>query len=163
TGSAAGNSAHNLVDAVPLPDGKSVLWDRTGKGWVVQDTRSGGGVQRVDLGLADGAMLTVRPAAFAGGLLAPVSSGSVWLLDAATGDALNGSTPFQPETRPGAKVRWLPPLVIDERQFVAVDASRKSIYVARYEEKPKPFLAQSRAQEVDYEPAHAAVIGKTLL
>jgi hypothetical protein len=163
TTTAAGAAAQSFGNAVTMPENKSLLVDRSGKSWALQEARAGGGIQRVNLQAPGGNVISARPVAFGGGILAPLSGGSMWLLDAATGAPLGDTTPFQPETPPGAKVKWLPPLAVDERQFVAIDAARKTIYLARREEKPSPFLAQTRPLEVDYEPVSAAVLGKTLL
>lgn len=160
--STGGVAAQAYRDVVPLPEGKSLLRERSGKLWAIQEAQSGGAIQRVQL-QAQGGTLAARPASLGGGILAPLSQGGVWLLDAASGAPLGGTTPFQPETMPGAKIRWLPPLVVDERQFVAIDAARKTIYLARREEKPSPFLAQTRLLEVDYEPAYAALLDTSLL
>jgi hypothetical protein len=162
SGGISGPGAQAFGDAVVLPDMKAVLLERAAKGWALQEKRPGGAVQRVNLQV-DGDSIAARPAAFGGGILAPLARGSIWLLDPASGAALGGTTPFQPDTQPDTKGKWLPPLVVDERQFVAIDSARKTIYLARYEEKPKPFLALSRPLEVDYEPAHAALLGKTLV
>lgn len=159
----SGTEAQVLNAPLALPDGRSLFWTRSGRAWALQDARAGGTIQRVVLQADEGDRLAAKPAAFGGGVLAPVSRGAVWLLDPATGAALGGTTPFLPETAPNMQSRWLTPLVVDERQFVAVDAARKAIYLVRREEKPTPYLAQSRLMEVDYEPAFAALLEKTLL
>jgi outer membrane protein assembly factor BamB len=163
TSVAGGASVQAFGGSVALPDGKSLLWSRSGKLWALQDARAGGTIQRVALQAAEGDKLSAPPTGFGGGILAPLSQGAVWLLDPATGAPLAGTTPFQPDTMPGLKSRWLPPLVVDERQFVAIDTARKTIYLARREDKPMPFLAQSKLLEVDYEPVHAALLEKSLL
>lgn len=163
TTTAGGASIQSFGGALPLPEGKSLLWSRSGTLWALQDTRAGGMIQRVALQASEGDKLSAPPAPFGGGILAPLSQGAVWLFDAATGAPLAGTTPFQPDTMPGAKSRWLTPLVLDERQFVAIDAARKAVYLARREDKPMPFLAQSKVLEVDYEPVHGALLEKSLL
>jgi outer membrane protein assembly factor BamB len=161
--STTSGAAQSLSGAVPLADGKSLLWNRSGRTWVLQEMKAGGSLQRVNLQTGEGDFLSAPPVAWGGGILAPLAKGAVWLLDAATGAPLAGTTPFLPETMPGVNSRWLRPLVVDERQFVAIDAARKAIYLARREEKPMPFLAQTRLVEVDYEPVYGALVEKALL
>lgn len=163
TAASSGATLQSLAGAIPLPDGKTLLWSRAGTVWALEDLQGGGKIQRVSVQADEGDRLAAMPAAFGGGVLAPMSRGAVWLLDAATGGPLAGTTPFQPETMPGVQSRWLPPLVVDERQFIAIDAARKMIYLARREEKPMPFLAQSKLLEVDYEPISAVLLEKVLL
>jgi hypothetical protein len=163
TSTAGGATVQSFGGALALPDSKSLLWSRSGKLWALQDVRPGGSIGRIALQADEGDKLSAPPASFDGGVLAPLSRGAVWLLDPATGAPLAGATPFQPDTMPGVKSRWLTPLAVDERQFVAIDSARKTIYLARREDKPTPFLAQSKVMEVDYEPAHAALLEKSLL
>jgi outer membrane protein assembly factor BamB len=161
TGSVRGSLAERYGPAIPLPDGKFLFPERGGRRWLHYDPTKSGGIQKVGVQIPDA--ITTTPVPFAGGLLAPTSAGTVWHLDPFTGAPLGEATPFQPETSPEAKIGWLPPLVIDDRQFVIVDKERKTMYLARREEKPQPFLAESRHLDLDYEPVAAALVGKTIL
>lgn len=161
SGSAGGSFAQTYTQPIALPEGRWLFPERAGRKWLTYEGKPGAGVKRVDVQTPD--PISAQPAAFAGGVLAPLASGSIWLLDAATGAPLSGATPFQPPTEPDAKIKWLPPVVVDDRQFIAVDSSRRVVFLARREDKPQPFLAESRRVDLDFEPAHAALVSKTLL
>jgi len=161
TASAGGSFAQSYSPPIGLAGGRSLFLERAGKRWIVYEPRLGGTIKKVDAQTPDA--ISASPASFGGGVLAPLVGGSIWLLDVATGAPLSGATPFQPQTAPGAPVKWLPPLPIDERQFIAIDAGRKMMYLARREEKPTPFLAETRSVPLDDEPVYAAIVGKTLL
>jgi hypothetical protein len=152
-----------LSAQVALPGGGSIFPEILGTRWAVRAAGPSGAVRRVDVAVPADNVIAARPAAFGGGVLTPMSGGSLWLLDAETGEALSGATPFQPEITPNAKVKWLPPVVVDERQCVAVDAARKAIYLVRREEKPAVQLLQSRVVEVDYEPLAVGLLRNAIV
>jgi outer membrane protein assembly factor BamB len=161
TASGRGSASASYGRATPLPEGKYLFAEQQGRSWLLYDPATGGGIRKVDTSLPG--LMSTPPVPFAGGVLAPMSEGSIWLLDTTTGKPQDNATPFQPEIAPGTKAGWLPPLAVDDHHFVAFDAERRKLYLGRREEKPHPFLAEVRHIDLDYEPVAAALVGKTVL
>ncbi|MHC4399164.1 MAG: outer membrane protein assembly factor BamB family protein [Planctomycetota bacterium] len=91
--------------------------------------------------------LAGRPAAFAGGLLAPSRVGQVFLLDPRTGEKLlldprSGQRiePFQPELHGGVQVAWTEPAPISQTEFLLAE-SRTVLYRVGIKSTPAPHLA----------------------
>ena len=83
------------------------------------------------------AALACRPIAFAGGLLAPLSAGQIYLLEPLSGKAL--CAPFQPRLQPGALPSWREPVAVGDKQVVICDG-RSQLYRLQLVEKPVPHL-----------------------
>jgi TolA-binding protein len=160
-GTLRGAVAETYGPPVAVGEGKYAFLERAGTRWALYNSADNGSIRKVDAQTPGPISPSIVP--FAGNVLAPLGSGTIWLLDPTTGLVKDETVPFQPELAPDAKVRWLAPLPVDDRQFVAIDAERRAIYLARREEKPQPFLAQTRVIELDYEPISASLAGKALL
>lgn len=158
---ASGASAKTYRPCGALPAGGHLFLENAGSDWLIYIPSADEHLTQVHTQTPDAIQSRIVP--FAGGVLAPLSSGSVWLLDVASGKPLSDTAPLQPELAPGAKVEWLAPVIIDERQFIVVDRSRRKLFLARREEKPKPYLAETRNIDLDYDPVSIAAVGGLVL
>jgi outer membrane protein assembly factor BamB len=147
--------------AVPLTKNRFLLREASGNGWLLYSPGESPRLRMIETGEEPVASTTLVP--FGEGVLAASNSGVIRWLDPATGKPLRNATPFQPPLGPDAKIRWLPPQVVDDRQFLAINADMKILHLVRREDKPELFLTESRKMELDREPLSAAVAGSTLL
>lgn len=106
-------------------------------------------IQPIDLG---GSVVTCTPIAFQDGLLFPLDSGAVRLVDPATGKDV--VLPFQPQLAPGEKLKWLRPVVVgnEGREFVIAN-NRREIYRVGIKDMPKPFLDEFSSGQLDVDIA----------
>ena len=79
------------------------------------------------------ASLACSPIAFAGGLLAPLCVGQVYLLDPLSGNGL--CAPFQPRLRAGALPSWGGPAAVSDKEVVISDG-RNKLYRLQLADKP---------------------------
>ncbi len=156
-----GSFAQNYRAPLALPENKAVLLEQAGAKWALLESKPGGGIRKVDPVLPAGNTISAPLASFKGGVLAALSGGSIWLFDPTSGGSI--AAPFQPELAANAKVNWLPPVVVDDRQFIALDAARGIGFLVRHEPQPEPFLAETKSFELSYDAFAAALLGKMLL
>lgn len=85
---------------------------------------------------------TCEPLIFADGLLVPLDSGEVLLLDLATGE--DQAFPLRPPVEPGSRIRWSRPAVIKGGREFVIANSRRELFRIMVEKRPKPHLAEAR-------------------
>ena len=147
-----------LGAVVRLPDGLVAMAAAQGAEQVfVFDPGQAEKEKRV-LSLALPGPLSCAPVGFAGGLLAPCTSGQVFVLDPRTGG--KQIEPFQPPLGPGVQLHWRDPALVGDKGFVIADGDRK-LYHVGIVDKPARHLAAFASAEVP-EPivSPVAVIGK---
>jgi outer membrane protein assembly factor BamB len=106
--------------------------------------------------------VTALPTAFQAGLLVPLDSGQVLLVDPSTGQ--DQVLPFQPRVEAGRKIQWRRPAVIDNgsSQFVITD-DRKKVYRVGVQDTPQKHLVGLAETELQQEIAsELAVAGDTI-
>ncbi len=77
-------------------------------------------------------------ASFAGGVLAPCSSGQVCLMSPLTGAKM--AEPFQPPLRPGQTYRWSAPALVGDSEFLIAN-DRGGVYRVAVKDQPARHLA----------------------
>ncbi len=102
------------------------------------------------------APLACPPIAVAGGLLAPLKVGQIYLLDPLTGNSL--CVPFQPRLQSGDLPLWRAPVSVGDKEFVISDG-RKKLY--RLQLVDKPALHMQIAAEVELAEAIVSPLATT--
>ena len=154
--------AWSFTDAIELPGGLVAFFNPPDPTQllVYNPAQANTPLQLVNAAIQN-AKVTCTPIAFQGGLLTPLDSGSILMLDPLTGkDKL---LPFQPALEPGETVRWQRPAVIGEKQdAVLIVNDRRELYRIGVKDQPQPFLAELAKAKLDFEIASPlAAIGNT--
>ncbi len=108
------------------------------------------------------ASVTSVPVAFQGGLLVPLDSGQVLLVDPNSGD--DQILPFQPRVEANRKVQWRRPAVLGDAgdQFVIAD-DRQKVYRVGVKDQPEPHLEVMAETELQANiESDLAVAGETV-
>jgi outer membrane protein assembly factor BamB len=147
-----------VLRAIPLENGLLVLsFKSEDKQLVLLDPReTPARIYRRNLPSA----LTGEPVAFAGGVLAPLASGQVALLDPQTGEPKR--EPFQPALAAGGTIRWQRAAPCGPQEFVIADNQRR-LYLVGLKDQPSPHLGlMQQADLLGQAASHLAVVGQTV-
>lgn len=127
--------AIRFSDPINIDENRSVMLNEVGDPslLIYDPNRETEKLRRVTMRL-DSALPTSGGVASGGGLLLPLDSGRVSLVDWRTG--AESATPFQPPSDPVGKVQWTKPIALpDDADQVVLADSRKKIYRLRVGEQ----------------------------
>ncbi|MCH1497032.1 MAG: PQQ-binding-like beta-propeller repeat protein [Rubripirellula sp.] len=127
--------AIRFSDPIKIDENRSVMLNEVGDPslLIYDPNRETEKLRRVTMRL-DSALPTSGGVASGGGLLLPLDSGRVSLVDWRTG--AESATPFQPPSDPVGKVQWTKPIALpDDADQVVLADSRKKIYRLRVGEQ----------------------------
>jgi hypothetical protein len=111
-------SGIDFQNALPLPDGRWLVFSRQGQVLLFDPARSLTETRLVRLNISPGAAVT-DPLLVAGGLLVPTKTGQIALLSLDSGDNL--VLPFHPQLRAGVEINWQRPALSSADEFVIAD------------------------------------------
>jgi outer membrane protein assembly factor BamB len=109
-------------------------------------TSSGDRSRLVDFGAAAKDLATPT-ALYKQGLVMPLTSGRVELINATTAKPM--SSPFQPPLAPGARVKWNPPTVLSGDRAVIVGDGQQTLYRLALKEGAQPALSKESEARVE--------------
>ncbi len=151
-----------LQAAVPLPESRIAYFSSPpSERYVLFDSEAGSSPLRLLTLTLGGDTSAVEPGSLGGGLLVPVRSGRVLLLDPQTGQP--AAEPFQPALAAGAQVQWHSPTVTKDGQDAVLIDAAGTLHRLTLQTEPQPHLALELQVASSAIPVAAPAIRESLV
>ena len=151
-----------LQQAVALPKSRTAYFaEPPGEPYVLFDSQSGSSPLRLLTLKLSGDPPAARPVGFGGGLLVPVRSGRVLLLDPQTGEA--AAEPFQPALPAGTRVQWQSPTVTADGQYAVLIDGTGTLHRITLKSDPRAHLDSGLQVDASVIPVAAPAIRDSLV